>query len=199
MSRRPEPEASDPRASAPGLSVPTAMPAAPERVVARFRRHARVLILPVLLLIAVAGGAVYALLTLTEVWQLVAVGAGAVLVVLLGTLLPFFAWLTRRWTLTTRRIIQRSGVFARSRQELQLHRAHEVSVRRTPGQRMFGAGDVRITTAHERPLVLHDVPAPLAVQAALDELIDRSHRDAVAVRRNDPPDPDLETVIWGTR
>lgn len=182
-----------------GPAAPTTQPATPERVVARFRRHARVLILPVLLLIAVAGVAVYALLVLTEVWQLVAVGAGAVLVVVLGTLLPFLAWLTRRWTLTTRRIIQRSGLFARSRQELQLHRAHEVTVRRTPGQRMFGAGDVRITTAHERPLVLHDVPAPLAVQAALDELIDRSHRDAVAERRNDPPDPDLETVIWGTR
>lgn len=184
---------------ATGPAAPTTPPATPERVVARFRRHARVLILPVLLLIAVAGVAVYALLVLTEVWQLVAVGAGAVLVVVLGTLLPFLAWLTRRWTLTTRRIIQRSGLFARSRQELQLHRAHEVTVRRTPGQRLFGAGDVRITTAHERPLVLHDVPAPLAVQAALDELIDRSHRDAVAERRNDPPDSDLETVIWGTR
>ncbi|MDR5700355.1 PH domain-containing protein [Agromyces sp. LY-1074] len=157
------------------------------------------LILPVLLMIAAAGAAGYALFALTEPWQRLAVGAGAILVVLLGTLLPFLAWLTRRWTLTTRRIIQRSGVFARSRQELQLHRAHEVTVRRTPGQRMFGAGDVRITTAHERPLVLHDVPGPLLVQAALDELIDRSHRGAAAERRVDPPDPDVDTVLWGTR
>lgn len=195
---RPVPEGSESSATAP--AGPPIQPAVPERVVARFRRHARILILPVLLLIVVAGVAVYALLVVTEAWQLIAVGVGAILLVALGTLLPFLSWLTRRWTLTNRRIIQRSGLFARSRQELQLQRAHDVTVRRTPGQRMFGAGDVRITTAHERPLVLHDVPGPLQIQAALDELIDHSHRGGAAgPRRNDPPDPDLETVIWGTR
>jgi membrane protein YdbS with pleckstrin-like domain len=194
---RPAPEGSEP--SPIGSAAPATPPADPERVIARFRRHARVLTLPVLLMIAVAGAAGYALFVVTDPWLRLAVGAGAVLVVVLGTLLPFLAWLTRRWTLTTRRIIQRSGLFARSRQELQLHRAHEVTVRRTPGQRMFGAGDVRITTAHERPLILHDVPGPLLVQAALDELIDRSHRGATAERRVDPPDPEHETVIWGTR
>lgn len=183
----PVPQGSEPSAS----GVPTA----PERVVARVRRHGRVLILPAALLIAAAGGSMYAVVALPEAWQRIAVGAGAAVIVLLGTVLPFLAWLTRRWTLTTRRIILRAGVFARTRQELQLGRAHDVSVRRTPGQRMFGSGDVRIGTAHERPLVLRDVPKPLAVQAALDELIHRTHRDALAER----PTTDVDTVIWGTR
>lgn len=194
---RPAPH--DPASSGAASSAPAGLPVRPERVVARVRRHGRVLIVPVLLLIVVAGVSAYAIFALPEVWQRLAVGAGAILVVLLGTLLPFLSWLTRRWTLTNRRIILRSGVFARSRQELVLHRAHDVAVRRTPGQRMFGSGDVRISTAHERPLVLHDVPRPLVVQAALDELIDRAHRDAVVEHRNDPPETDLDTVVWGTR
>lgn len=194
---RPAPQGSaapDPASSAAAGSV-----VVPERVVARVRRHARVLILPVVLMIAVAGAVGYTVVVVPEPWQRLLIGGGALLVVVLGTLLPFLSWLTRRWTLTTRRVIFRSGVFARSRQELQLHRANEVTVRRTPGQRMFGSGDVRISTVHERPLILRDVPRPLLVQAALDELIDRSHRDAVAERRTDPPETELDTVIWGSR
>ena len=49
---------------------------------------------------------------------------------LLGCLLPFLAWLTRRTTITTRRIILRSGVFARVRRELLHSRGYDVVVRR---------------------------------------------------------------------
>jgi uncharacterized membrane protein YdbT with pleckstrin-like domain len=188
---RPAPHAEPPASSAPGP--------APERVVARVRRHGRVLILPALLAIAVAGGAMYAVFALPEAWQRIAAGAGAAVVVLLGCVLPFLAWLTRRWTLTTRRIIVRSGVFTRVRQELLLARAHDVTVRRTPGQRLFGSGDVRVGTVHERPLILRDVPQPMVVQAALDELIDRSHRDGLAERTGAVAAADIDTVIWGTR
>lgn len=192
---RPAPQGS----AAPDPASSPAATVVPERVVARVRRHARVLTVPVILLIAVAGVVGYTVVVVPELWQRLAIAGGAAVVVVLGTLLPFLSWLTHRWTLTTRRVIQRSGVFARSRQELQLHRANEVTVRRTPGQRMFGSGDVRVATAHERPLILRDVPKPLLVQAALDELIDRSHRDAAAERRIDPPDTELDTVIWGSR
>ncbi len=190
-------------ASGPGSHAPPPAGSAvaqppPERVVARIRRHGRVLTVPVLLMFVVACLTPYAVFTVNEVWQRIAVGAVAALVIVLGTLLPLLAWLTRRWTVTTRRVIMRSGVFTRSRQELALSRAHDVTVRRTLGQRMFGAGDVRITTAHERAFVLHDVPAPLVVQAALDELIERSHRD-LSAGRFDSGEADGDTVVWGTR
>ena len=47
----------------------------------------------------------------------------ALFVVLLGCLLPFLAWLTRRATITTRRLILRSGIFVRVREEVLHNRA----------------------------------------------------------------------------
>ena len=98
----------------PESAVPAAQP--PERVVARVRRHARILILPAVLLILVAGATAYGIGIVPESWQVLAVLGGAVVVVLLGSFLPFLAWLTRRTTITTRRVIVRSGVAIRVRQ-----------------------------------------------------------------------------------
>ena len=111
---------------------------------------------------------------LSELWQRLAVAAVAVLVVLLGCLLPFLAWLARRTTITTRRIIMRSGVFARMRRELLHSRGYDVVVRRTWIQSAFGSGDVRINTGHEHPFVIRDVPNPFQVQAALHELMEEA-------------------------
>ena len=169
-------------------------------MVARVRRHARVLVLPALLFVATAGVGTYALLTLLELWQRLAVAAGWVLVVLLGCLLPFLAWLTRRTTITTRRIILRSGVFARVRQELLHSRGYDVTVRRTWLQSAFGSGDVRVNTGHERPFVIRDVPKPFQVQAALDELMEAAH-SLVADRRRAEQSTlfDGDTIAWGGR
>ncbi|MFF2389852.1 PH domain-containing protein [Agromyces sp. NPDC058104] len=177
-------------------AAPTAPPA--ERVVARLRRHARILILPVVLLVAVAGGTGYAVGLVSESWQLLALLGGAVLVILLGCLLPYLSWLTGRTTITTRRIIMRSGVFVRVRNEVAHARVREVSIRKTPGQSLFGSGDVRIDVGQERPVVLRDLPKPHLVQAALHELMEAGRgpamRGPVAATM-----PDGDTVAWGGR
>ncbi|GAA1749652.1 PH domain-containing protein [Agromyces humatus] len=184
-------------ASTPGPAAPPAHPA--ERVVARVRRHARVLILPALLLILVAGATTYAVGILGEAWQqLTAVGA-ALFVVLLGCLLPFLAWLTRRATITTRRLILRSGIFVRVREEVLHNRANDVTVRRTWGQGAFGSGDVRIDIGRERPVVLKDVPKPDLVQAALHELIEDAHATFTERHRASQQIIDGDTVAWGRR
>ncbi len=175
-------------------------PAVPvERVVARVRRHARRLALPAVLLICVAGGVPYALHLFPEPWQQLAVVAAAALVLVLGVLLPFLAWLTRRITITTRRTILRSGVFVRIRQELLHSRGYDVTVRRTWAQSAFGSGDVRINTGHERPFVLRDVPAPELVQAALQELMIESHTRIADHRRAEQSMADGDTIAWGGR
>ncbi len=172
------------------------MPA--ERVVARLRRHARRLILPAALLIAAAAATTYGVGVAPEMWQdLVIVGAAA-LVVLLGTFLPFLAWLTRRTTITTRRIILRSGVFVRIRQELLHSRGYDVTVRRTWAQGVFGSGDLRINTGHEQPVVITDVPKPQLVQAALQELMEQAHT-VIAERRRAEQSTDGDTIVWGGR
>jgi len=185
----------------PAAGQAAAQPAAPvERVVARVRRHARVLILPALLLIATAGAATYFALTLPEAWQRIAVGGAALLVIVLGSHLPFIAWLARRTTITTLRIILRSGVFARIRQELLHSRGYDVTVRRTWAQSAFGSGDVRVNTGLEHPFVIRDVPKPFQLQAALDELMESAH-SMVADRRRASQSilHDGDTVAWGGR
>ena len=184
----------------PAASQAAGRPAVPaERVVARVRRHARMLILPAVLLIVTAGGAAYALAVLPETWQrLTGIGA-ALAIVVFGSFLPFLAWLTRRTTITTRRIILRSGVFVRIRQELLHSRGYDVSVRRSWAQSAFGSGDVRINTGHDHPVVLRDVPRPQLVQAALEELMDDAHTQIADRRRAEQSAVDGDTVAWGGR
>ena len=178
-------------------AAPTAMPA--ERVVARVRRHARILILPAVLLIAVAGVATYAIAVAAEPWQDLAIAGVAVLVVLFGSFLPFLSWLTRRTTITTRRVILRSGIFMRVRQELLHGRGYDVTVRRSWAQGAFGSGDVRIDTGGERPVVLKDVPKPELVQGALHELVEETRTITADRRRAGQPFADGDTVVWGGR
>lgn len=184
----------------PAVSQAAGQPAAPaERIVARVRRHARVLILPAALLIATAGGAAYALVVVPETWQRLVIVGVALVVVLLGSFLPFLAWLTRRTTITTRRIIIRSGVGVRIRQELLHSRGYDVTVRRTWAQGAFGSGDVRINTGHDHPVVLRDVPKPRLVQAALEALMEHAHTQIADRRRAEQSAVDGDTVAWGGR
>ncbi len=175
-------------------------PAAPvERVVARVRRHARRLAFPAVLLVALGGGTAAALALLPELWQQLAVVGLAVLVLVVGVVLPYLAWLTRRTTITTRRTIMRSGVFVRVRQELLHSRGYDVTVRRTWAQSAFGSGDVRIDTGHERPFVLRDVPEPELVQAALQELMVESRTHIADDRHAGRSAPDGDAVAWRRR
>ena len=154
------------------------------------------LVIPAILLIAVAAGLAYALAVLAEPWQLLAAAGAAALLVLVGCLLPFLAWLTHRVTITNRRIIVRSGMFVRVRRELLLSRGYDVAVRRSWAQSAFGSGDVRIDTGAETPLVLRDVPKPRLVQAAIQELMDGSRASAGGGARSMI---DGDTVVWGGR
>lgn len=157
------------------------------------------LTLPVVLLVAVAGATAYGLGVATDLWLQLAIAGGAVLLVLLGCFLPFLGWLTRRTTITTRRVIVRSGIFVRVRQELLHSRGYDVTVRRTWAQSAFGSGDVRINTGHEQPFVLKDVPKPELVQGALQELMGEEHSRVAERRRADQSTIDGDTVAWGGR
>ncbi|MFF2370029.1 PH domain-containing protein [Agromyces sp. NPDC058110] len=168
----------------------------PERVVARVRSHARRLIPSALLLVAVSGATAYAIGVFDDPWVRLGILVAAVLVVLVGCVLPFVAWLARRTTITTRRVVLRHGVFSRVRQELLNSRATDVDVRAGWVASMFGSGDVRINTAHDRTFVLRDVPRPELVQAALQELMDPSSPAALEHRRAVRAGLDGDTVAW---
>ena len=113
-------------------------------------------------------------------------------------LVPLFAWLGRNYTITTRRIVLRSGFLVRVRQELMHSRSYDVTVRKTALQSMFGSGDVLINSGQENPILLKDVPDADLVQAALHDLMELSLNPVAARRQQEESNPD-ETTMWGRR
>lgn len=171
----------------------------PEAVVARLRSHGRALFWPCLVLVADAAALGYFGGTFAEPWQNWAVLAAAVLVAVLLFLLPLIAWLGRNYTITTRRIVLRSGIFVRTRQELLHSRGYDVTVRKAGLQGMFGSGDVLVNTGLERPVVLRDVPGANLVQATLHDLMELSV-NPVAIRRQQEQSRGAdETTAYGRR
>jgi membrane protein YdbS with pleckstrin-like domain len=170
-----------------------------ERVVARLRPHARVLFWPSLLLIAGVGAVAYFNGSFPEDWQNLALLGGGSVVLLAIWIVPLFRWLGRRYVITTRRLIMRSGTFTRTRQELLHSRGYDITVRKGALQSMFGSGDVLINTGLDHPVELRDVPSADLVQSTLHDLMERSMNPIAARRQAELSNPVDETTRWGTR
>ena len=171
----------------------------PEAVVARLRPHGRALFWPSLALILILGATGYFYGTFDEPWQNLAVLAGALLLGVLLWLLPLLHWLGRHYTITTRRIVLRSGFFVRVRQELLHSRGYDVTIRKNVLQSVFRSGDVLINTGLDKPIVLRDVPGADLVQAALHDLMELSQNPVAARRQQEQSAAPDETTAWGVR
>jgi len=175
---------------------PAPVAQAPEVVVARLRSHGRALFWPTMALIAAAFGAAYFYGRFAEPWQNMAVLAAGLLAILLFWFVPLLRWLGRNYTITTRRIVLRSGFFVRVRQELLHSRGYDVTVRKNGLQVIFGSGNVRINTGLDQPVVLKDVPAADLVQAAMHDLMERSQNPIAARRQQEQSRERDETAVW---
>ena len=181
-------------------AAPSAPAAPPERVVARLRPHARVLFWPSVALILVCGGYGYFADRFPVTWAHYAVLFAAVLLVLLLFLLPFFAWLSQGFIITTRRIVVRRGFLVRRRQELLHLRGYEVELSRGPLQAMFGSGNLRITVSGETVMVLRDIPRARTVQVALHDLMENAASLQTTQRQvMQSPTITQQTTLWTGR
>ena len=135
------------------------------------RPHARGLIVPVVVLWALAFLAMF-LQGRAEwgPWNTVVLVTAGILVAAV-CVFPYLAWLSRQYTITTRRVTLRSG-FGGIRREVLLSKVHDVTLRRRGLQMLFGTGDVLISTGGERAIVLADVPSAALVLRTLNELIE---------------------------
>lgn len=179
-----------------GGRPPMVVPGAPtpELRIARFRRHARRMVWPALILIAVAGAVGYFYGNLPapfEDWMLLT--AAAVVIVFL-VLLPFLSWWSHVYTITTRRVLERWGVFGVRRRELSHVRGYTVQERRGLIQRMWGAGTLILSNGVDEPLRMTNVPSVALVHEALVDQVEvnqiLAHRDAQAI----PPMPPAPSV-----
>lgn len=107
--------------------------------------------------------------------------AGAGVLALLGVL-PICAWLATRTTITTNRVIIRTGLFERRRAEVALDRVREVRTKQSIWQRMRRAGDIELLVGAETT-ELHDVAGVRAVADALQELVQRNFAASVGAAR----------------
>src|ERR1700761_6724695 len=92
----------------------------PEVILARLRPSARALFWPSLLLVAIAFGAGFGYGRLPEPWENTGLLALAGLLALICWVGPLLAWLSRNYTITSRRVVVRSGALSRLRQEAML-------------------------------------------------------------------------------
>ena len=159
---------------------------AEERLIARFHPHARHLFWSALVLIAVAGATGYFTKNLpkplpgwVQDWMLWA-SAGAL--VLLLVLVPYFVWLSHRYTITTRRVIVREGIGSRRSIEMSHARGYTIAVHRGLLQRTVGAGTILLSNGVDPPLRLRNVPNVALVQETLADQVEvgqiLAHRDA---------------------
>jgi membrane protein YdbS with pleckstrin-like domain len=152
--------------------------------VARFRPHAGRLFWSALVLIAVAGvvGFFYGNLPAPlENWMLL---TAAAVVILLLAVLPWATWWAHTYTITTRRVIERSGLMRTRRTELPHMRGYTIQIRRGPLQRMSGAGTLVLSNGVDAPMRLRNVPGAELVHEVLVDQVEvnqiLAHRDAQA-------------------
>ena len=141
-----------------------------ETVVARLKPHARALFWPTVLLLLVAAATGFLAGRFPEPWQNLTVLGAAVVLALIGWFVPLCRWLSHNYTITSRRVVVRSGILVRDRQEMLHSRVHHITVRRGALQSLFRSGDVLIDAGLDEPVRLRDVPSADLVQEALHEL-----------------------------
>ena len=145
-----------------------------EVVVRHMHTHIKVLlwrfILEILLLVVGVVGSVMAPAD-WQPWGVLAIW-GVVLVVSIPLLLvPWLRWYTHTYTVTTKRIITRSGIFSRVGHDLPLTRISDIQLDKDVTDRFFGCGTLALQTSADDPLLLHDVPQVETVQVEISNLI----------------------------
>ncbi|MDX6308931.1 MAG: hypothetical protein QOI06_1977 [Nocardioidaceae bacterium] len=147
-----------------------------ETVIVSTRTHWKALIVPVIVLVVTCGVAGFLIAVLpsgsTHTVLLIVVLAVAAAIVILFVIRPFLVWLTASYTVTNRRLINRSGVFVRKGRDIPLHRINDVSYERGVVDRLLGCGTLVISDASTTgQSVLPDVPHVEKLQLVITDLL----------------------------
>jgi uncharacterized membrane protein YdbT with pleckstrin-like domain len=153
-----------------------------EHVVLSTRTHAKALVLPVVVLLVVAGLAGY-LSSLPDgdhagVWRWIIWVVAAVLLAWF-VVAPFLRWLLTTYTFTDRRLITRTGVLTRRGHDIPMNRISDISYEKSLLDRIFGCGTLVVSDASETGRVeLRDIPRVEEAQLTVSDVLFRGHRRA---------------------
>ena len=158
------------------MSVPRKLLVEGEEIILSMRTHAKALILPAVVLIALAalGGFLTAVLgdSSAEKWVVIAIWVAVGVGMLVWSVAPFTRWLTTEYTITSRRVLLTSGVFTRKGRAIPLYRINDVTFEKGLLDRMLGCGTLVVSDASEQSgMRLSDVPRIEWVHRRLTDLV----------------------------
>ena len=104
-------------------------------------------------------------------WGLLAIWVAVLVLSVPLLLVPWLQWYMHTYTVTTKRIITRSGIFSRIGHDLPLTRISDIQLDKDVTDRFFGCGTLALQTSSDDPLLLHDVPQVEKVQVEISNLL----------------------------
>lgn len=163
------------------MPFPTRLLGDDEEVVLDLHPHWKRLLLPALLVPIVVGVASYLVFLVPHGdvrtplrWAILAV---AVIVAARFSLWPWLRWQTTRYVLTSRRVVIRQGVLARSGHDIPLTRVNDVSFHHSLFERVLRCGTLTIESAGEQgQVVLPEVPDVETVQREVYRCVEAEAR-----------------------
>lgn len=150
-----------------------------EHVILSTREHWKALIWPTVALVLTAAAAGFLLAVIPDgsgqtilTWLVV----GAALVVLVWLVLkPFVSWLSSSYTVTNRRLINRTGIIVRRGVDIPLFRINDVRYEKGLVDRLLGCGTLIISASSDFGVsTLRDVPNVEQVQLLITDLLFRN-------------------------
>jgi uncharacterized membrane protein YdbT with pleckstrin-like domain len=160
-----------------GMGYPKRLLDESEEVVFDLHPHWKVLFWPVVIAVLTVFAASFGIAKIpdgdNEGLARLAILVVAAVVIAAFTIAPLVRWQTTHFLLTTKRVVMRSGIFARSGRDIPLFRVNDVTFAHTMWERLFGAGTLTVESAGERGQVtLADIPHVEQVQRELYRLVE---------------------------
>jgi uncharacterized membrane protein YdbT with pleckstrin-like domain len=157
-------------ASAAGLS-------AGEHLVLKLHQHWKTVLAPLFILAATVVALLVLLLLVSAIRDAaagrLALGAVALVIVIVFVAVPLLRWRTTSYELTNRRLRLRAGLLTRTGRDFPLTRISDVSFKQGLLDRLLGCGRLVVESPGEHgQLVLTEIPDVQYVQATLFQLVE---------------------------
>ena len=170
------------------MSLPRKLMIEGEQTVMTTRTHVKALLVPVIILFAVAGAGTFLAATTSGylwggravlMWLVIAL---SLLLILFGSVIPFLRWYLWTYTLTNKRLVEQRGILTRSGRVIPLSRINDVAFEKNLNDRILGSGTLIIHDASEQAgLELRDIPRIEDMHRTVTSLVDAAHANDESV------------------